>query len=121
MGKRILAVDDSATLRQMVNFTLSEAGYEVVEAADGQEALTRLNEDPVHLIITDLNMPEMDGLTLIRKVRARHDCKFLPIIMLTTESQADKKMAGREAGATGWIVKPFTPKQLVNVVMKVLG
>ncbi len=121
MSKRILTVDDSSTMRQMVNFTLSEAGYEVVEASDGQEALSKISDNPVHMMITDLNMPQMDGITLIREIRAKEDYKFIPIIMLTTESQTEKKMEGRAAGATGWIIKPFTPKQLINVVQKVLG
>ncbi len=121
MPKKIMIVDDSSTLRQMVNFTLSEAGYEIIEAIDGVDALSRLDDNPVEMIITDLNMPNMDGITLIRKLRAIEAYKFAPIVMLTTESQAEKKMEGKEAGATGWIIKPFTPQQLTNVVKKVLA
>lgn len=120
MSKKIMTVDDSASLRQMVNFTLSESGYEVVEAADGKEALEKMNTEPVDMLITDLNMPNMDGITLIREVRANPSYKFIPILMLTTESQGEKKQEGKTAGATGWIVKPFSPEQLLAVVKKVL-
>lgn len=119
MAKKIMTVDDSASVRQMVSFTLKNAGYEVVEAVDGQDALSKLNGD-VNMIITDLNMPNMDGITLIRNVRGQGAYKFIPIIMLTTESQAEKKQEGKSAGATGWIVKPFKPDQLLAVVKKVL-
>jgi two-component system chemotaxis response regulator CheY len=103
----------------MVAFTLKEEGFEVVEAKDGQDALSKLNS-PVDMIVTDLNMPNMDGIELIKNVRAKSDMKFIPIIMLTTESQAEKKTEGKKAGATGWIVKPFKPEQLMSVVKKVL-
>jgi two-component system, chemotaxis family, chemotaxis protein CheY len=119
MSKRIMTVDDSSSVRQMVGFTLKDAGYEVVEAVDGKDALTKLS-GTVNMIITDLNMPNMDGIELIRQVRALPDYKFVPIVMLTTESQAEKKQAGKEAGATGWIVKPFKPDQLLAVVKKVV-
>jgi len=119
MTKKIMTVDDSASVRQMVSFTLKNAGYEVVEAVDGQDALSKLNGD-VKMIITDLNMPNMDGITLIRNVRSQSAYKFIPIIMLTTESQAEKKQEGKSAGATGWIVKPFKPDQLLAVIKKVL-
>lgn len=118
MGKKILTADDSASMRQMVTFTLNEAGYDVVESVDGKEALTKLSQD-IGMIITDLNMPNMDGIELIRAVRAKPEFKFIPIILLTTESQDQKKKEGKEAGATGWIVKPFKPDQLVGVVKKV--
>ena len=121
MSKVIMTVDDSSSIRQMVNFTLNEAGYTVVEAVDGQDALNKLNGTSVNMIITDLNMPNMDGITLIKNVRASAATKFLPIVMLTTESQAEKKMQGKAAGATGWIVKPFNQEQLLAVVKKVLG
>ena len=121
MGKVIMTVDDSASVRQMVSFTLAAAGYEVIAAVDGRDALGKLNGGAIHLVITDLNMPNLDGIGLIRQLRADPQHKFLPIIMLTTESQADKKQAGKAAGATGWIVKPFNPEQLVAVVKKVLG
>lgn len=119
MGKRIMTVDDSASVRQMVSFTLKNAGYDVVEASDGKDALAKLS-GPVDMVITDLNMPNMDGITLIKNLRANAACKFIPIIMLTTESQAGKKQEGKEVGATGWIVKPFKPEQLLAVVQKVL-
>ncbi|MFZ2448103.1 MAG: response regulator [Syntrophobacteraceae bacterium] len=121
MSKTIMAVDDSASVRQMVSFTLRNAGYEVVEAVDGVDALSKLKAASIHMLVTDLNMPNMDGIELIRNVRGGASCKFVPIIMLTTESQADKKMEGKAAGATGWIVKPFKPEQLLAVVKKVLG
>jgi len=120
MPKTILTVDDSASVRQMVRFTLTEAGYNVIEASDGQDALAKLTA-PVNLVITDLNMPCLDGIGLIRCLRANPACKGVPIIMLTTESQEAKKQEGRAAGATGWIVKPFTAQQLVAVVKKVIG
>ncbi len=122
MSKTIMTVDDSASVRQMVSFTLRGAGYEVIEAVDGKDALSKLNNGVrVRLIFADLNMPNMDGIELIRAVRARPAYKFVPIIMLTTESQASKKQEGKSAGATGWIVKPFKPQQLLAVVKKVLG
>jgi len=120
MSKTIMTADDSASVRQMVGFTLREAGYEVVEAVDGRDALDKLTGSGVNMLITDLNMPNMDGIELIRNVRAQQQFKFMPIIMLTTESQDSKKQEGRSAGATGWIVKPFKPEQLVAVVKKVL-
>ncbi len=119
MAKRIMTVDDSSSVRQMVGFTLKDAGYEVVEAVDGQDALGKLS-GKLDMIITDLNMPNMDGIELIRQVRSLPEYKFVPIIMLTTESQAGKKQEGKEAGATGWIVKPFKPDQLLAVVKKVV-
>jgi len=121
MGKRILTADDSASIRQMVTFTLKGAGYEVVEAIDGRDALSRLNGNPIHMVITDLNMPNLDGIGLVKGIRANPAYKFIPIILLTTESQESKKIEGRTAGATGWIVKPFKPEQLIAVVKKVLG
>ncbi len=120
MAKTILTVDDSATVRQMVKFTLSDAGYVVIEAVDGKDALAKL-AGPVNLVITDLNMPNLDGIGLIRSVRANPAWKGIPIIMLTTESHQARKQEGKAAGATGWIVKPFTTQQLLAVVKKVLG
>lgn len=119
MSQTIMTVDDSASVRQMVSFTLKNAGYQVIEASDGKDALGKLT-GPVKMVITDLNMPNMDGIELIRNVRANPAYKFIPIIMLTTESQATKKQEGKSAGATGWIVKPFKPEQLLAVVKKVL-
>jgi two-component system chemotaxis response regulator CheY len=108
-------------MRQMVAFTLKGAGYDVVEAADGIEALTIAKGRPVNLVITDVNMPNMDGISLIRELRALPSYRFTPLLMLTTESGAEKKQEGKAAGATGWIVKPFNPDQLLNTVKKVLG
>ena len=121
MSKTILTVDDSASMRQMIAFTLSNAGYEVIEAADGREALTKLDGRAVHLVVTDLNMPNLDGICLIKGVRVIPAYKYVPIIMLTTESTDEKKQAGKAAGATGWIVKPFRGEQLVAVAKKLLG
>lgn len=121
MSKTIMSVDDSTSVRQMVSFTLKTAGYDVVEAEDGLDALKKLEEKSVNMILTDLNMPNMGGIEMIREVRSGSSHKFVPIIMLTTESQAEKKMEGKAAGATGWIVKPFKPEQLLAVVKKVLG
>jgi two-component system, chemotaxis family, chemotaxis protein CheY len=120
MGKTVLVVDDSTSMRQMVAFTMKEAGFDVIEGANGQEALDRVDGKAVKLVITDLNMPVMDGMTLIRKLRAKAEFKFTPILMLTTESQDSKKQEGKAAGATGWIVKPFNPEQLLQVVGKVV-
>lgn len=121
MSKVIMTVDDSASVRQMVSFTLRDAGYEVVEAVDGRDALNKRSLRPMNMVITDLNMPNLDGIGLIRELRGDPSCRFIPIVMLTTESQAEKKMEGKAAGATGWIVKPFKPEQLLAVVRKVLG
>lgn len=121
MQKVILAVDDSASVRQMVSFTLGQSGYQVVEAVDGKDALNKLAGQRVDMIVTDLNMPNLDGIGLIRNARALPPYRFIPIIMLTTECQEGKKLEGKTAGATGWIVKPFRPEQLIAVVKKVLG
>ena len=121
MSDLIMTVDDSASVRQMVSFTLKQAGYAVVEAVDGQDALNKLGSANVKMVITDLNMPNLDGIGLIRAVRANPAHRFVPIVMLTTESQAEKKLEGKNAGATGWIVKPFKPEQLLAVIRKVLG
>lgn len=121
MGKNIMTVDDSSSVRQMVAFTLKGAGYGVIEAEDGRDALVKADGVGLHMVLTDLNMPNMDGIELIKNLRAKQAYKFIPIIMLTTESQESKKQAGRSAGATGWIVKPFKPDQLLAVIKKVLG
>ncbi|MDM8515388.1 response regulator [Desulfobacterales bacterium HSG16] len=121
MAKMIMTVDDSASIRQMVSFTLKQAGYQVVEAVDGKDAFDKIKKSRINMLITDLNMPQMDGIELIRNVRTLPSARFMPIIMLTTESQASKKQEGKSAGATGWIVKPFKPEQLLAVVKKVLG
>jgi two-component system, chemotaxis family, chemotaxis protein CheY len=118
--KTALVVDDSQSLRQLVVYTLRQAGFVVVEGGHGQEALDRLNGRKVDLVVTDLNMPVMDGITLIKQIRAQATNKYTPILMLTTESQDAKKQEGKAAGATGWIVKPFDPDQLLGVVQKVV-
>lgn len=120
MSKRFLVVDDSASIRQLVSFALGDAGFEVEEAINGEEAVSRLAGPRFDLIITDLNMPHMDGIELIKKIRGTAEYRFIPIIMLTTEAQEDKKRQGKEAGASGWIVKPFSPEQILNVVRKFL-
>jgi len=117
----ILAVDDSASMRQMVSFTLKGAGYNVIEAEDGQKALEKAKVSSVDLVLTDVNMPVMDGIELVKNLRTLPDYKFTPILMLTTESAGDKKMEGKNAGATGWLVKPFNPEQLLATIKKVMG
>lgn len=117
----ILAVDDSASMRQMVSFTLKGAGYTVIEAGDGQQALDLAKKSSVDLVLSDVNMPVMDGIELCKNLRGLPDYKFTPILMLTTESAGDKKMEGKAAGATGWLVKPFNPDQLLATIKKVLG
>lgn len=116
----VMTVDDSASMRDMIRFTLRNAGYEVLEAVDGRDALKKLPGTSTAMLITDLNMPNIDGLELIRQVRQMPAYRYLPIIMLTTESQDSKKQAGKAAGATGWIVKPFRAEQLVSVVKRFL-
>lgn len=117
---KILAVDDSASMRQMVSFTLKGAGYDVVEAADGKLALDQAQKQQFDLVLSDVNMPVMDGIALVKELRALSHYKFVPILMLTTESAGDKKMEGKQAGATGWLVKPFNPDQLLATIKKVL-
>lgn len=117
----ILAVDDSASMRQMVCFTLKGAGHEVIEASDGEEALRVAKTKTFNLILTDVNMPKMDGIALTRELRKLPNYRFTPILTLTTESTPEKKLEGKNAGATGWIVKPFNPEQLVSTVKRVLG
>lgn len=120
MAKTILTVDDSASVRQLVGFTLRDAGYEVIEAVNGSDALKRM-KGAIHLVVTDINMPVMDGIELVKNIRAMPDYKYTPVVMLTTESLESKKQEGKAAGATAWIVKPFTPAQLLGVLKKVLG
>ena len=121
MAASILAVDDSPSMRQMVSFTLQSAGYDVVMANDGVEALEIAEKSPdINLVLTDVNMPNMDGITLVKHLRNLEDYKFKPILVLTTESSTEKKMMGKAAGATGWIVKPFDPEQLLNTLRRVL-
>jgi two-component system, chemotaxis family, chemotaxis protein CheY len=120
MHKRILAVDDSVSVRRMVSFTLIREGYDVVEAANGEDAIKRLDSDKIDMVITDLNMPRMNGLELLKKVREDPAKKFMPIIMLTTESDRDTVLEGKASGVTGWIIKPFTPDKLIEVVKRVM-
>ncbi|MCX4193868.1 response regulator [Methylophaga sp. OBS1] len=117
----ILAVDDSASMRQMVAFTLKGAGHRVTDAEDGKHALEIARQKKFDLILTDVNMPVMDGLSLTRELRQLPDYRFTPILVLTTEAGPEKKQEGRAAGATGWLVKPFNPDQLLATVKKVLG
>jgi two-component system chemotaxis response regulator CheY len=121
MAKTILAVDDSSSLRQMVAFSLKAAGYQVVEAVDGQDGLDKARNQVVDLVLTDQNMPRMDGLSLIKQLRGLPEYQKVPILMLTTESSDEMKSKGRAAGANGWLVKPFDPQRLIEVVKKVIG
>jgi two-component system chemotaxis response regulator CheY len=121
VAKSILAVDDSASMRSMVSFTLKSAGYEVIEAVDGVDALGKARTKAMNLVLTDQNMPRMDGLSLVRSLRQLPDYRTAPILILTTESGAEMKSQGKAAGATGWLVKPFDPQRLIDVVKKVLG
>ena len=116
----ILAVDDSSSLRQMVAFTLKSSGFDVIEAIDGQDAIEKLGDRRVDLVLTDQNMPRMDGITLVKHLRSLPQFKTTPILILTTESSDEMKQAGRAAGAAGWLVKPFDPRKLVDVIRKVL-
>ena len=118
--RSILAVDDSASMRKMVAFTLTSAGFHVVEAVDGQDALEKAQHHAIDLVLTDQNMPRMDGLSLTKKLRENPKFKTTPILILTTESSDQMKMAGRAAGATGWLVKPFDPARLIEVIQKVI-
>ena len=120
MSRKIMFVDDSKTIREMLGFTLQGAGYETLQAEDGVDALNVIGDTKVDLVITDLNMPNMDGITLIKKLREHPVHRATPILVLTTESQDEKKMEGKQAGATGWIVKPFTPDKLLATIDRVL-
>lgn len=120
MEKSILIVDDSETIREAVSFTLENAHYKVQRAVDGEDALEQLQQGQYQLIITDLHMPRLDGIGLIKAIRAKPEHQFTPILFLTTESQASRKDEARAAGATGWIVKPFVPEKLVQVVQKLI-
>lgn len=118
--KTIMTVDDSASMRMMVSVVLRGGGYEIIEAVDGLDALSKLKGQELHLFLSDINMPKMDGLELTRQLRAMPQYKFVPIVLLTTESHPEKKQEGKAAGATAWIVKPFNPDQLLAVVKKVM-
>ncbi|MDE3018676.1 MAG: response regulator [Nitrospirota bacterium] len=120
MGKTVLIVDDSASLRQVVSIALKGAGYDVLEGCDGKDALTKLEGQKVHLIISDVNMPNMDGISFVKEVKKLPNYKFTPIIMLTTESQEAKKQEGQAAGAKAWVVKPFKPEQMLTAVSKLI-
>lgn len=120
MAKTILIVDDSVSLRQVVKIALMDAGYEVIEAGNGQEGLQRLDGRKIHLIVSDVNMPIMDGITFVKNVKQHASYKFTPVIMLTTETGDDKKKAGQEAGAKAWVVKPFQPPILLAAISKLI-
>lgn len=119
MPKRILTIDDSKTMRDMLMLTLADAGFDVLQAVDGEDGLNVLSREHVDLVITDINMPRMDGYEVIRRVRADPAHLTLPVLVLTTEGEADKRAIAKEAGATGWMVKPFDPERLVQTVLKV--
>ncbi len=120
MAKTIMVVDDSASIRQVMNLTLSKAGYDVVEASDGSDALGKLGAQRINLIVCDVNMPNMDGISFLRNLKEKPAHKFTPVIMLTTESQESKKQEGKAAGARAWIVKPFKPEQMLDAVSKLV-
>jgi two-component system chemotaxis response regulator CheY len=121
LAKTILAIDDSASIRQMLAFTLKSSGYDVIDAVDGVDGVEKAKSANIDLVLTDQNMPRMDGLTLIKTLRAMPQFQSVPILMLTTESSDTMKQQGRAAGATGWLVKPFDPQKLIEVVKKVIG
>lgn len=120
MAKTILIVDDSAAIRQVVGIALKGAGYNTIEACDGKDALSKMTGDKIHLIISDVNMPNMDGITFVGEVKKHPKYKFTPVIMLTTESQDGMKKAGQAAGAKAWVVKPFKPDQMLTAVSKLI-
>lgn len=121
MAKTIMVVDDSSSLRQVVAIALRGAGYDVVEACDGKDALTKLDGRKLHLIISDVNMPNMDGITFLKEMRNNASYRFTPVIMLTTEAGDDKKREGQAAGAKAWVVKPFKPEQMLAAVSKLIA
>lgn len=121
MSKRIMIIDDSASLRQVVAIALRTEGYEVVEAEDGMDALKKLDGGRIHLMICDVNMPNMDGITFVRELKKRDDYRFVPVLMLTTESREDRKREGQMAGAKAWVVKPFRPEQILHAVSKLVA
>ena len=120
MAKKIMIVDDSASLRQVVGIALRGAGYDVLEACDGKDALSKLTGEKVHLIISDVNMPNMDGITFVKEIKKNPSYKFTPVIMLTTEAGESKKQEGQAAGAKAWVVKPFLPAQMLDAVSKLV-
>ncbi|MCL2520836.1 MAG: response regulator [Spirochaetaceae bacterium] len=121
MGKKILVIDDSASIRKSISYVLNQEGFVVTEAEDGVDGLNKAGADTFDLIVTDINMPNLDGIGFIKKVRENSSYKFTPIIVLTTESQESKMQEGKSAGATGWIVKPFSADKLIAVVKKIIG
>lgn len=120
MAKTILIVDDSRSLREVVAIALKGAGYDVIEAGDGKEGLAKLDGQKIHLIISDVNMPVMDGIAMVKEIKNNATYKFTPIIMLTTEAGADLKQAGKDAGVKAWVVKPFKPEQMLDAVSKLI-
>jgi two-component system chemotaxis response regulator CheY len=120
MGKNVMVVDDSASIRQVMSLTLAKAGYDVTEACDGADALGKLAGQKVNLIVCDVNMPNMDGITFLKSLKDKPGYKFTPVIMLTTESQESKKQEGKAAGAKAWVVKPFKPEQMLEAVSKLI-
>ena len=118
--KTVMTIDDSVAIRQVVSITLKKAGYEVIEASDGMDALSKLNGQKIHIMLCDVNMPNMDGISFLKQIRQNSTYKFTPIIMLTTESQEAKKMEGKAAGARAWIVKPFKPEQMLAAIEKLI-
>ena len=120
MVKTIMVVDDSASLRQVVSIALKGAGYDIIEASDGKDGLSKLTGQKVHLIVSDVNMPNMDGLTFVKELKAKPEYRFTPVIMLTTEAGEDKKAMGQAAGAKAWVVKPFKPDQILGAVAKLV-
>lgn len=120
MGKTVMVVDDSLSIRQVVGMTLKGAGYDVIEACDGKDALAKLNGTKVHLVISDVNMPNMDGITFVKELKSQPANKFIPVIMLTTEAGEAKKQDGQAAGAKAWVVKPFQPAQMLDAVSKLI-
>jgi len=121
MAKTILIVDDSASLRQVISIAVKGAGYDVIEGCDGLDGLKKLDGTKIHLIISDVNMPNMDGLTMVQKIKEMPAYKFTPIIMLTTEAGADKKEIGKAAGVKAWMVKPFKPAQMIDAISKLIA
>jgi len=121
MSKTILVVDDSSSLRQVVSISLKGAGFNVIEACDGKDACSKLDGNKIHLIISDVNMPNMNGIEFLKQVKSNPNYKFTPVIMLTTESQDDMKKQGQAAGAKAWMVKPFKPDQMLNAVSKLIA
>ncbi|UFH50054.1 response regulator [Pseudomonas sp. KNUC1026] len=121
MAKSILVVDDSASIRQVVGIALKSQGYDVLEACDGKDALGKLSGQKIHLVISDVNMPNMDGITFVKELKKLPAYKFTPVIMLTTESQESRKQEGQAAGARAWVVKPFQPAQMMAAVAKLIA